>query len=208
MFKEITSSKSYRNAYNSFDTSASVSGGFKGFSASASAAYGEVNSMITSSQEDHHIERGHMTTYNSLDYQIQREVSTRIEIDGKTALYVEKRYVDSTDREDKWTQDQKEARSERYLKRRFYGEDDKISGSTYKIETCVKETCKAGCQKCKREICQKCAVVPSFSVLSCDRKCQFAYGGNGFRLSFFEKKLLKFGCNMLYGAIGQVPFNN
>ena len=205
MFKEITSSKSYRNAYNSFDTSASVSGGFKGFSASASAAYGEVNSMITSSQEDHHIERGHMTTYNSLDYQIQREVSTRIEIDGKTALYVEKRYVDSTDREDKWTQDQKEARSERYLKRRFYGEDDKISGSTYKIETCVKETCKNKCQKCKK-LCQLCSAAPGFSAHLCDRKCSLAYAGNGLRQKsagqIGAKAFLETMCYLFYPAIG------
>ena len=37
--KEITSSESYRDAYNSLDISASVSGGFKGFSASVSATY-------------------------------------------------------------------------------------------------------------------------------------------------------------------------
>ena len=80
MVKVITSTKSYRNEYFSMDTSASVSGGFKGFSASASAAYGEVNNFVTSSQDDRHTEWGKMTTYNPLDYQIEREVTTRVQI--------------------------------------------------------------------------------------------------------------------------------
>ena len=169
------------------DTSASVSGGFKGFSASASAAYGEVNNFVTSSQDDRHTEWGKMTTYNPLDYQIEREVTTRVQIDGKTALYVEKRYVDSTDRDEKWTPKQRDEASERYLKRRFYGEDDKISGSTYKIETCVKETCNEKCRKCK-EFCQICKDdmlgIPTpglFSGRTCDRKCSTSYARNGSR---------------------------
>ena len=192
------------------DTSASVSGGFKGFSASASAAYGEVNNFVTSSQDDRHTEWGKMTTYNPLDYQIEREVTTRVQINGKTALYVEKRYVDSTDRNEKWEKWEREEASERYLKRRFYGEDDKIRGSTYKTETCVKEKCEKKCQRCI-EICQMCAPVSGstnpllngnflsvplpgstshlindafgegFSVLSCNRKCLLAYAGNGLR---------------------------
>ena len=115
MVKIITSTKLYRNEYYSMDTSASVSGGFKGFSASASAAYGEVNNLVTSSQDDRHTEKGTMTTYNPLDYQIQREVKTSIQIDGKTALYVEKRYVDSTSRGQKWNRTQLIANSKRKL---------------------------------------------------------------------------------------------
>ena len=162
------------------DTSATVSGGFKGFSASASAAYGEVNNLVTSSQDDRHTEKGTMTTYNPLDYQIQREVKTSIQIDGKTALYVEKRYVDSTSRGDKWTRQQLQAANENYLKNRFHGEHDKISGSTYEMETCVKETCKKKCQECK-QMCQLCVIVPGFPVNSCAHKCSLAYAGNGFR---------------------------
>ena len=126
-------------------------------------------------------------------------------------MYVEKRYVDSTDRDEKWTKEQREEASERYLKRRFYGEDDKIRGPTYKIETCVKEKCEKKCQRCI-QICQICAPVSTnnwltgsiggafsvplpgstshllndafgggFSVLSCNRKCLLAYAGNGLR---------------------------
>ena len=190
------------------DTSASVSGGFKGFSAAASAAYGEVNNLVTSSQDDSHIEWGKMTTYNPLDYQIEREVTTRVQIDGKTALYVEKRYVDSTDRDEKWEKEQREEASERYLKRRFYGEDDKISGSTYKIETCVKETCKNKCQKCK-EMCQVCgAAAPGFSAHLCDRKCSFFYAGNGLRrapivvlLETRQHPIIKATCDIFYENI-------
>ena len=183
MFKEITSSKSYRNEYNSFDTSASLSGGFKGFSASASAAYGEVNRLVTSSQEDHYIKREQKTTYNPLDYQIQREVSTRIQIDGKIAKYLEKRYVDSTSRGQKWNRTQLQTASENYLKNRFYGENDKIRGSTYKIETCVKETCNKKCRDCKKfcQICGRFNVISAlFSKRTCDRKCS-AYARNGSR---------------------------
>ena len=191
MFKTITSSKSYRNEYNSFDTSASLSGGFKGFSASASAAYGEVNRLVTSSQEDRYTEKEQKTTYNPLDYQIQREVSTRIQIDGKIAEYVEKRYVDSTSRGQKWTRPQLQTASENYLKNRFYGENDKIRGSTYKIETCAKETCNKKCRNCKN-FCQICddsmktfgfVNTPLFSARTCDRKCS-AYAGIGSRMSF------------------------
>ena len=173
------------------DTSATVSGGFKGFSASASAAYGEVNNLVTSSQNDRHTEKGTMTTYNPLDYQIQREVSTRIQIDGKTALYLEKRYVDSTSRGQKWTRAQLQTASENYLKNRFYGENDKIRGSTYEIETCAKETCNKKCRNCKKfcQICEDAKTTygltykPFFSARICDRKCS-AYARNGSRMKF------------------------
>lgn len=206
MFKEITSSKSYRNEYNSFDTSASLSGGFKGFSASASAAYGEVNRLVTSSQEDHYIKKEQKTTYNPLDYQIQREVSTRIQIDGKIAKYLEKRYVDSTSRGQKWNRTQLQTASENYLKNRFYGENDKIRGSTYKIETCVKETCNKKCRDCKK-FCQICDDSKNtnglielgnsalFSKRTCDRKCS-AYARNGSRMAFNPVSALV--CPMYY----------
>ena len=158
-----------------------------------------------------------------VDYQIEREVTTRVQINGKTALYVEKRYVDSTDRNEKWEKWEREEASERYLKRRFYGEDDKIRGSTYKTETCVKEKCEKKCQRCI-QICQMCAPVSGstnllggfavplpgstshlindafgegFSVLSCNRKCLLAYAGNGLRGKYKE-----YTCQSFYSRIG------
>ena len=146
-----------------------------------------------------------MTTYNPLDYQIQREVKTSIQIDGKTALYVEKRYVDSTSRGDKWTRQQLQAANENYLKNRFHGEHDKISGSTYEMETCVKETCKKKCQECK-QMCQLCGFVPGFSVDSCAHRCSLAYAGNrGFRAKKIDPKLIemqKYLCEKFNRRIG------
>ena len=200
------------------DTSATVSGGFKGFSASASAAYGEVNNLVTSSQKDRHTEKGTKTTYNPLDYQIQREVKTSIQIDGKTALYVEKRYVDSTSRGDKWTRPQLQAASENYLKNRFHGEDDKISGSTYKMETCVQETCKDKCKQCKT-LCNICAAGATasypFPGSLCAHKCSLAYAGNGLRgkTSKVDKKdhaalALHIFCGELLLSIGKPKFDS
>ena len=150
--------------------------------------------MVTSSQEDRYTEKEQKTTYNPLDYQIQREVSTRIQIDGKIAKYLEKRYVDSTSRGQKWNRTQLQTASENYLKNRFYGENDKIRGSTYKIETCVKETCNKKCRDCKK-FCQisddskntngliELGNSALFSKRTCDRKCS-AYAGIGSRMSF------------------------
>ena len=198
------------------DTSATVSGGFKGFSASASAAYGEVNNLVTSSQDDRHTEKGTMTTYNPLDYQIQREVKTSIQIDGKTALYVEKRYVDSTSRGEKWTRPQLQAASENYLRNRFHGEDDKISGSTYKMETCVKETCKGKCKQCKT-LCNICSANSkfgySFPASLCAHKCSLAYAGNGLRRKFtqeeYARHMIGDMCDVLLNkAIGKPRFDS
>ena len=136
--KEITSSQSYRNAYNSLDVSASIAGSGSGwgveFSASASAAYGEVNSLITSQSEFSHREAGQTITYNPDYLQISREVSTFVTIDGRTGKVFEKRYVDSTPTP--WSREKLQEESVRYLRNKFHGEDSKIRGSTYTLQTC------------------------------------------------------------------------
>jgi len=134
--KEITSSESYKNAYDNLDISGSASGGQAiAFSASASAAYSEVNSLITSQNDFRHHETGKEIGYNPRYLQISREVTTSITIDGKTAKVYEKRYVNSTPAP--WTIQKLTEESVKYLRNKFYEEGSNIRGTTYTAETCI-----------------------------------------------------------------------
>jgi len=144
--KVITSSESYRNSYNSLDTTADVSGSYKLFSASASATYSEVTSLITNQKEYSHRVEGSTRTYNPNYLQISREVTTTITIDGRTGKVFEKRYVDTTPT--RWTRERLTEESVKYLRNKFYGEDRNIRGTTYTEETCIR---KAPCTKEKFE---------------------------------------------------------
>lgn len=135
--KEITASSSYRNEFNSLSTSASVSGGFKGFSASASASYSEANSLIQARSDSFYREVGTKKTYNTNYLQISREVTTTVTIDGKSSKVFDKKYVDTTPT--RWTTGRLTEESKRYLRNKFYGEDSKIRGTTYRAETCVEK---------------------------------------------------------------------
>jgi len=135
--KVITSSESYRNSFNSLDTSASVSGSYKLFSASASATYSEVTSLITNQKDFSHREEGSTRTYNPNYLQISREVTTTITIDGRTGKVFEKTYVDTTPT--RWTRGRLTEESVKYLRNKFYGEDSNIRGTTYTEETCKRK---------------------------------------------------------------------
>jgi len=134
--KSISSSSSYRSEYNSIDTSASVSGSYGGFSAAASASFSEVNSLVTSRSDYNHREAGKERKFNPLDLQIVREVTTTVIIDGKSSKVFEKRFVNSAPIEARWSGEKLHEESVKFLRNKFYGEGNKIRGTTYTSETC------------------------------------------------------------------------
>ena len=78
--------------------------------------------------------------YNPNYLQVSREVTTFVTIDGKTGKVFEKRYVDSTPTP--WSREKLQEESESYLSNKFPGEESKIRGSTYTIQTCRNTMCK------------------------------------------------------------------
>ena len=144
---EFWTSKAYRAEYDSMDISgslkwsaeASLAGiGSVGSSVAASAAYGEVNSLITNHEESHYLKEGVKKGFNGKELQIIRRTVTTVAIGGKITTVSTKSYVDSVPISDRWEPERRRRESHEYLCYRFYpGEDCKIRGSTYTAYTCV-----------------------------------------------------------------------
>ena len=144
---EFWTSKAYRAEYDSMDISgslkwsaeASLAGiGSVGSSVAASAAYGEVNSLITNHEESHYLKEGVKKGFNGNELQIIRWMVTTVAIGGKITTVSTKSYVDSVPISDRWEPERRRRESHEYLCYRFYpGEDCKIRGSTYTAYTCV-----------------------------------------------------------------------
>lgn len=147
--KTISSSSSYKSQYDSLDVSASVSGSYGGFSASASAAYSEVNSLTTSSSNYNYREEGKTKTYNPKQLQISREVTTTVIIGGRSSKVYEKRFVNSTPLASGWSNEKLHQASVRFLKNKFYDDNSNIRGTTYTSESCQPLKCGLRCENIK-----------------------------------------------------------
>lgn len=119
-------------------------------SVAASAAYGEVNSLITNHEESHYLKEGEEKGFNGKELQIIRRMVTSVAIGGKITTVSTKSYVDSVPISDRWSPERRRQESHQYLCYRFFpGEDCKIPGSTYTTHTCQNknnfEACNQSC---------------------------------------------------------------
>ena len=92
--------------------------------------------MITSNEESSFSEKGTKRSFLKDILQISREVTTSITISGKTARVKEVRYVDSRPIIKPLNSGELMERSRQYLLNRFFGERNKIHGTTYTDVAC------------------------------------------------------------------------
>ena len=101
--KVIKASKSFKKTLTQMATSASVSGSYGAFSASASASYSSLKDSVISSEEYGMKEKKEETKYNPDFLQIFRKVETRLTVNEYTGSITEERIVDSKPKAEKYS---------------------------------------------------------------------------------------------------------
>ena len=91
--KTISSSSSFKETVNQLAVSASVSGGYGAFSASASASYESLKNEVTSSTNYGETEQEEKTEFKADQLQIIRDIQTTVTINGKSASVSERDFI-------------------------------------------------------------------------------------------------------------------
>jgi hypothetical protein len=137
--KEVQSHSSFKERYDSLDVSASASGSYGGFSASASAAYNDVASSKDSSSSHQELEKTRWTKFKPGFLQVVRVITREVSIAGIASKTITTDYVDSVRIENDLSTNELRKREDDYLKRNFgHSKKGKIQGSTYTEESCMK----------------------------------------------------------------------
>ena len=133
-------STAFLKTLNDMSTSASVSGGYGGFTASASGSYSKLTEECTNS-ESHALNEEEKQTWFNIDFfQIIRKVTTRLTINGKSGTTKEKRFVDSIPKSEDLTREQREQRARDYM---TFNYGDKAVGNKFTESVCQKKIAKA-----------------------------------------------------------------
>merc|ERR1712123_560023 len=105
---DVDSKEEFSKTLNDMSTSASVSGGYGGFTASASGSYSKLTEECTSAKSYAKNEEELETTFNIGFFQIWRIVKSTLTINRKEGTSTEKRFVDSIPKSEDVTQEQLE----------------------------------------------------------------------------------------------------
>lgn len=117
--KTVRSSSEFKSSLGSLAPSASASGGYAAFSAEASASYESVKeaskySLTISSEK---------VEFNTGFLQIIRKIESKLIINGKSVVVIEKEFVDSVPIDQSLSGAQLKKRGEDYMKNRFSGRE-------------------------------------------------------------------------------------
>merc|ERR1712106_254221 len=137
---DIDSKEEFSKTLNDMSTSASVSGGYGGFTASASGSYSKLTEECTSTKSYAENEEELETTFNIGFFQIWRIVKSTLTINRKEGTSTEKRFVDSIPKSEDVTQEQLEQRAKDYM---TFNYGDKAVGSTFTESACQEKVAKA-----------------------------------------------------------------
>jgi len=129
--KTVRSSSEFKSSLGSLavsgSVSASASGGFAGFSAGfsaeASASYASVKESVESSSKYSETISSEKVEFNTGFLQIIRKIETKLIIDGKIGVVIEKEFVDSVPIAQSLSGAQLKKRGEDYMKNRFSGRE-------------------------------------------------------------------------------------
>ena len=117
--EKIRSSKTFKKKLEEMSTSASVSGSYGAFSASASAAYSSLTDSVESNEDNAKDVRIDETTFNKDFLQIFQEVVTTVSIDGKTATKTKTEFVNSVPVTEPWSSKKLRDEANSYMEYEF-----------------------------------------------------------------------------------------
>eukprot|EP00091_Calanus_sinicus_P016490 TRINITY_DN35884_c0_g1_i1.p1 TRINITY_DN35884_c0_g1~~TRINITY_DN35884_c0_g1_i1.p1 ORF type:complete len:111 (-),score=24.81 TRINITY_DN35884_c0_g1_i1:346-678(-) len=101
------------------DVSAALSLGYGLLSVEGSAAYESLKESITSSKESVEIINEEKAEYQEKVFQIKREVTTTLNINGNIASVIEERFVNTRPLDDGMSSDELRQEAEKYMKHEF-----------------------------------------------------------------------------------------
>jgi hypothetical protein len=140
---EITrSSSDFQKSYKELDVSAAMSGGYGGFSDSASASFREVSDVASKTDRSFSSKIEKREKFNKNFLQIKRRITTTINVNGAVASKESITYVDSVSIKNPESHSQLYKRGALYIRNNFGHEKGKIIGSAkniYKETACVKK---------------------------------------------------------------------
>jgi len=139
--EKAESSESYREAHDSLDISASISNnidvvGVIGGGMSISSAYAETNSIIESNKDSTSWSKTEKQEFQDGRYQIFRQSTTTIIIDGKLGKTVVRNWVNSGKKAQTDAQLRKRARE--YLLNKYHDQPERVRGTAFSIVFCAK----------------------------------------------------------------------
>ena len=117
--EKIRSSKTFKKKLEEMSTSASVSGSYGAFSASASAAYSSLTDSVQSNEDNAKDVKIDETTFNKDFLQIFQEVVTTVSIDGKTATKTKTEFVNSVPVTEPWSSKKLRDEANSYMEYEF-----------------------------------------------------------------------------------------
>ena len=117
--EKIRSSKTFKKKLEEMSTSASVSGSYGAFSASASAAYSSLTDSVQSNEDNAKDVKIDETTFNKDFLQIFQEVVTKVSIDGKTATKTKTEFVNSVPVTEPWSSKKLRDEANSYMEYEF-----------------------------------------------------------------------------------------
>merc|ERR1711892_934263 len=117
--KTIKSSKHFKKTLEKLSTSASISGSYGAFSASASASYSSLTDSVLNEEKYGEQENEEKTVFKDGFLQITRETKTSFYVNGRGGSITEKKIVDSVPEADSMSAEGLRQRAVDYMKLKF-----------------------------------------------------------------------------------------
>jgi len=141
--EKISATDSFKKSYRNLDTSAEVEGSYKLFSARAKVTYNQITEKVSRLKTFEKTIREDLTEYQKGTYQIVRDITSQVEINGNLATMVETKFVDSIPISQHNSPAQLYQKAKDEINRRYGGSKrGSINGATYTESTCIKKKVK------------------------------------------------------------------